>query len=91
MLKINRLYCEPELFDPIDFTDGINLILGQTNESSDKTNGVGKSLSIEFVNFCLLKPINESRLNRIPTDAFAHNALICLDFTIHGRPITSKR
>lgn len=91
MLKIHRLYSEPELFEPIEFLDGINLILGETNESSEKTNGVGKSLSIEFLNFCLLKRFSDSRVSRIPSDAFPHDALICLDFSIHGKPITSRR
>ena len=91
MLKIHKLYSEPELFEPIEFVEGVNLILGETNESSVKTNGVGKSLSIEFLNYCLLKKFSESRVSRIPADAFPHDVLICLDFSIHDKPITSKR
>lgn len=91
MLKLHRLYSEPELFDPIIFSDGINLIFGEKNESSVKTNGVGKSLSIEFLNYCLLKKFSDSRVSKIPSDAFPHDALICLDFSIHGKAITSKR
>ncbi len=91
MLKLHRLYSEPELFEPIIFLDGINLIFGETNESSVKTNGVGKSLSIEFLNYCLLKKFSESRVSKIPSDAFSHDTLICLDFFIHGQAITSKR
>ena len=91
MLKLHRLYSEPELFDPIDFLDGINLILGETNKTSEKTNGVGKSLSIEFLNYCLLKKYSDSRVSKIPSEAFPHNTLICLDFSIHGKKITSKR
>lgn len=91
MLKIHRLYSEPELFEPIEFFDGINLILGETDKSSEKTNGVGKTLSIEFLNYCLLKKFGDSRVSMIPPDAFPHDKLICLDFSIHGKPITSKR
>ncbi|MDC3221621.1 DUF2326 domain-containing protein [Gammaproteobacteria bacterium] len=91
MLKVHKLYSEPELFDPIEFLDGINLILGETDNSSKKTNGVGKSLSIEFLNYCLLKDFTDNRIARIPHDAFSHDALICLDFSIHGKFITSKR
>jgi len=91
MLKLHRLYSEPELFEPIDFLDGINLIFGETDETSEKTNGVGKSLSIEFINYCLLKKFSDCRVSKIPSEAFPHNALICLDFSIHGNVITSKR
>ncbi|SDU42065.1 DUF2326 domain-containing protein [Desulfobacula phenolica] len=91
MLKLHKLYSEPELFDPIPFHNGINLILGETNESSDKTNGVGKSLTIEFIDFCLLKRFNDSRVSKIPENAFDHEAFICLDFSIFDNQITSKR
>lgn len=91
MLKLHRLYSEPELFEPIVFFDGINMIFGEPNESSEKTNGVGKSLSIEFLNYCLLKKFSDSRVSKIPSDVFPHDTLICLDFSIHGQSITSKR
>jgi uncharacterized protein YydD (DUF2326 family) len=45
MLQIKRLYSEPEVFKPILFKDGFNLILGETTKSNVKTNGVGKSLA----------------------------------------------
>jgi len=91
MIRISRLYSEPETFDPIRFESGINLILGETNETSEKTNGVGKSLSVEFINFCLLKQFNQSRLSKIPETAFSHETLICLDIHINNKEITIKR
>lgn len=91
MLKVYRLYSEPSLFEHIEFRDGINLILGETTETSDKTNGVGKSLCIEFLNYCLLKKFSDSRVSKMPPDAFSHQALICLDFSINGISITCKR
>jgi uncharacterized protein YydD (DUF2326 family) len=91
MLRIRKLYSEPPLFDAIEFTDGVNLILGDRDESSDKTNGVGKSLCIEFIQFCLMKQFNHSRLARIPPATFSYQALVCLDLLIHGQPITIKR
>ena len=91
MLRIRKLYSEPAQFDAIRFTDGVNLILGERDESSDKTNGVGKSMSIEFIQFCLLKKFSESRLARIPPATFSYQALVCLDVLINGQPLTIQR
>ncbi|MDD3005329.1 DUF2326 domain-containing protein [Flavobacterium sp.] len=66
MIKINRLYSEPQIFAPIIFEYGINIIMGEEAESTNKKIGVGKSICIEFINFCLLKRISDSRLNLIP-------------------------
>lgn len=66
MIKINRLYSEPQIFTPITFEYGINIIMGEEAESTNKKIGVGKSICIEFINFCLLKRISDSRLNLIP-------------------------
>ena len=57
-IRINRLYSENNFFDEIVFHDGVNLILGEKYDNSSvkgrKTNGVGKSMSIEFLDFCFL-------------------------------------
>ena len=66
MIKINKLYSEPEIFDPIFFDYGVNIIMGEKSDSTNKKIGVGKSVCIEFINFCLLKRIADSRLNLIP-------------------------
>lgn len=91
MLRIRKLYSEPQVFDPISFKDGINLILGETTENNVKTNGVGKSMAVEFINYGLLKRHEESRVSLIPNEAFPYSTLICLDFEINGKPITIKR
>lgn len=91
MLKISRLYSIPEVFDPIEFTEGLNLILGEKDNTSDKTNGVGKSLSIEFINFALLKKKSESRVALIPKEVFPINTKVCLDFEINNVQFTIQR
>ncbi len=57
-IRINRLYSENGIFDEIQFHDGVNIILGEKYDDSlvrgRKTNGVGKSMSIEFLDFCFL-------------------------------------
>lgn len=91
MFRIRRLYTEPETFDPVCFEDGVNFILGVEDRSSDKTNGVGKTLCIEFINFALFKHKNHSRLDRIPVSAFSESTLVCLDIEANREKFTIKR
>lgn len=91
MLKIKKLYTEPEMIDPVVFKKGLNLILGEKDESSNKTNGVGKSLCIEFINFALLKQVSDSRVKKIPKAIFSPKTYVCLDIIIGDEPITIKR
>jgi len=91
MLKIKKLYSEPEVFDPITFEDGFNLILGEITEGNVKTNGVGKSMTIEFINYALLKRYKDSRVSLIPEEDLSRDITVCLDFELNGHTITSKR
>ncbi|RUR24263.1 DUF2326 domain-containing protein [Legionella qingyii] len=91
MLKINRLYTIPEVIEPITFNEGLNYILGERDDSSNKTNGVGKSLCIEFINFALLKKKSESRVALIPEDDFSPDTYICVDFSLYDEEYTIKR
>ncbi|WP_299181968.1 DUF2326 domain-containing protein [uncultured Neptuniibacter sp.] len=91
MLKIRKLYCEPAAFEPITFFDGFNLILGETTEGNVKTNGVGKSLAIEFLNYGLLKKNSDSRVSLIPPQDLSPETIVCLDFEIGDYRITSRR
>ncbi len=90
-MQVRRLYTEPMTIEPIEFNRGVNLILGEGDETSSKTNGVGKSLCIEFLNFALLKQKSRSRVNKIPKDKFDPSTLICLDFELQGEQFTIKR
>lgn len=92
MIKINRLYSEPEIFTPISFDFGVNIIMGEKSENSNKKIGVGKSVCIEFINFCLLKRISDSRLNLIPKkNAEIIDSQIKLDLDFNNRRITISR
>jgi len=88
-IKLLRLYSSPEIFNPIEFGDGINLIMGEKVEDesvkkSKKTNGVGKSMCVEFINFCLLKKTSDTRVLKIPLDKFAEDTQIILDLEINS-------
>lgn len=70
-MKLLKLYSEPEIFTPIVFETGVNIILGEKVDnqtiSNRKTNGVGKSVCIEMIQFCLMKTFDKSnRIFRIP-------------------------
>jgi uncharacterized protein YydD (DUF2326 family) len=92
MIKINRLYSEPEIFTPILFDFGVNIIMGEKSEKINKKIGVGKSVCIEFINFCLLKRISDSRLNLIPKkNADIIDSQIKLDFDFNNKRVTISR
>ena len=61
-------------------------------EKTNKKIGVGKSVCIEFINFCLLKRISDSRLNRIPKkNAEIIDSQIKLDFDFNNRKVIISR
>lgn len=92
MIKINRLYSEPEIFTPISFDFGVNIIMGEKSEKTNKKIGVGKSVCIEFINFCLLKRISDSRLNLIPKkNADIIDSQIKLDFDFNNKRVIISR
>lgn len=94
-IKLKKLYSDPEVFNPIIFQDGVNLIIGEkVNDSikrGKKTNGVGKSLSVEFINFCLLKNDTDSRVMRIPEDKISGDTKIILNLEINSKELTIIR
>lgn len=91
MIRLLKLYSTPVIFDPITFESGLNLIIGEKSEGSNKTNGVGKSICIEFLNFCLLKKPSESRVSLIPATAIDSDTVISLDLKINEQFITISR
>lgn len=99
MIRITQLYSNNnKIFEPIKFNDGINLILGEKVEKpkeetrkNKKTNGVGKSMSIEFINFALLKDEKDTRVLKIPLDKIPVNFIVKLDLVIDNRVITISR
>lgn len=73
-IRLNRLYSENNIFEEITFHDGVNIILGEKYDDRSvkgrKTNGVGKSMSIEFLDFCFLNDYEKSRIVKIPKEVF---------------------
>ena len=90
-MLIKRLYTDPAIITAIEFGPGVNIVLGESDETSSKNNGVGKSLCIEFLNFALLKRKSESRVAKIPKENLDPSTLICVDLVIGNEPITIRR
>ena len=94
-IKINRLSSQNNFFDEIIFHDGVNLILGEKYDNSTvrgrKTNGVGKSMCIEFLDFCLLSEYKKSRIYKIPAEVFPLDEEVILELEIGDNAVTIKR
>ena len=94
-IRLNRLYSESNIFEEISFHDGVNIILGEKYDDSSvkgrKTNGVGKSMSIEFLDFGFLNDDEKSRIAKIPKEVFPLEENVILDLDIGDEAITIKR
>lgn len=94
-IRINRLYSENNVFDEIVFHDGVNLILGEKYDDATirgrKTNGVGKSMCMEFLDFIFLSDYEKSRISKIPKDIFDLDEYVMADLDIGSESITIKR
>lgn len=88
MIKLKKLYSTDDYFRSIEFKDGVNLILGDKSKNDDgkvtneHMNGVGKSLAVELIDFCLMKRKNESKITRIndkylPSKSFVYLHIEC--------------
>ena len=94
-IRLNRLYSESNIFEEISFHDGVNIILGEKYDDSSvkgrKTNGVGRSMSIEFLDFGFLNDYEKSRIAKIPKEVFPLEENVILDLDIGDEAITIKR
>ena len=94
-IRLNRLYSESNIFEEISFHDGVNIILGEKYDDSSvkgrKTNGVGKSMSIEFLDFGFLNDYEKSRIAKIPKEVFPLEENVILDLDLGDEAITIKR
>lgn len=81
---------EEKLNNPID---ALNKLVTYFEEklSAKKTNGVGKSMSIEFLDFCFLNDYSKSRIVKIPKEVFPVEENVILDLDIGLETVTIKR
>ena len=91
MFKLNKLYSNKESFHTIEFKDGLNIIMGKSESYKDKNqkkktlNGVGKSLIIKLIDFCLGADKNENWKTPL------RDWIFCLDYTLDDIKHVIKR
>lgn len=93
---LKKLYSEPnDLFDTIEFRDGINFVFGEKSASSDpkeSLNGIGKSTLLDLIDFALLSSYTK---NHNPRLFSAHDILtnhqIVLEFEVEDKTYVIKR
>lgn len=67
---LNKIYSEPEIFEPIEFKKGINFIFGKKEvdkqgEVKKSLNGIGKSTFLDLIDFALLSSYNKRASKRL--------------------------
>lgn len=74
-MKLSHLYSDqPELFPPIRFRDGLNVVLAHIShpkENAKLGHNLGKTLLIDVLDFCLLKRVVKEHLFKRRADIFA--------------------
>jgi uncharacterized protein YydD (DUF2326 family) len=90
-MLIKCLRSEPEVFDPVEFKEGLNIITGERSETNNKTNGVGKSLLISCIDFCLLSDYKKSKISKVPEDSLSLTTDIILELSSFGNNIVIRR
>jgi uncharacterized protein YydD (DUF2326 family) len=68
-MYLHKIYSEPDgLFETVTFKDGINFIFGKKDTVSnpkESLNGIGKSLFLDFLDFCFLSSFDKRRTPRL--------------------------
>lgn len=95
---LRKLYSEPEdLFEEIEFVDGVNFIFGKKDNIGDKKrsmNGIGKSTLLDLIDFCLLASFSKdhsSRLYSAKEKELLTGYYIVLNFEIDKKLFVIKR
>lgn len=97
MIRINRIWSEEDKFKELKFKPGLNFIVGDSsrdragNINNEQRNGSGKSLSVELLNFALMKRSDQSRIFEVPDSILPPDSFVYLNLTINGKNVTVAR
>jgi uncharacterized protein YydD (DUF2326 family) len=79
-MRLIKLYANRDTFNTVHFNEtGLTLIIGAKTNQGSTYNGVGKSLIVELLHFCLGSKKNSEFEKKIPQWEFS------LDFKINGK------
>jgi len=85
-MQLIKLYANHKTFNTINFNPvGLTLIVGSKSQKGSTYNGVGKSLVVELLHFCLGASKNDEFEKKIPQWEFS------LDFRLNGTMHTVSR
>ena len=89
MILLERLSSENNLFDPVIFKIGINIIQGVSRQHKGKdANGVGKSSIVRLIDFCLGANVTVFKNKKY---SFLRKDTIILKLSVNNRSYTIKR
>ena len=95
-MYLERLYTEPQIFEPVEFKPGINFIFGKkekSTQSKKSLNNIGKSTFLDLLDFALLSNFNKSnkRLFAAYNKGYLKEKTVVLEFKIGNTEYTIKR
>lgn len=74
-MKLSHLYSDqPEIFSPIRFRNGLNVVLAHIRHPKDDSkigHNLGKTLLIDILDFCLLKQVKKDHIFRRKSELFS--------------------
>ena len=95
---LKKIYTEPkQLFEPVEFIDGINFIFGKKEQSTDtkkSLNGIGKSTFLDLLDFALLasyRSDSSPRLIAAQQKGLLNGISVILEFEINQVEYATSR
>lgn len=88
---IRRIFADKPGFKEIRFSNGLNVILADKDDSSDEKdsrNGIGKSSVIEVIHFCLGSDLGKSKTLKKPE---LRDWTFSIELLLNGKPIIASR
>lgn len=94
-MKLSQIYSNDERFKPIEFKDGLNIILGNVKNSKkinkDDSHSLGKSVLVYLIDFLLLKEIRKGNYFYNKKDIFKNHTFYLEIKLSNSKYFTIKR
>lgn len=93
-MKLSKLYSNDPRFHNIEFTSGINIVLGKVTQRYDMqrdSHNLGKSTLVTLLDFMLLKELTQQHIFRRFIDQFSTHVFFLEILLSDGRFLTIKR